>query len=83
MHQSRPGKRATRRALLAGLAIGACSGALAAGLAVVSLDGGSAPAVSPRGQVAPNVRLLPVITYEHGLPGGLRLPAKPPRPGGG
>jgi hypothetical protein len=83
MHQARPEKRAARRALLTGLAIGACTGALAAGLAMASLDGGSAPAASQQGQVAPSVRLLPFFTYENGLPGSFHRPPRLSRPGGG
>ena len=82
MHQARPEKRAARRALLAGLAIGACTGALGASLAIVSLDGGPAPAASQQGQVAPNVRLLPVITYGK-RPGSSQLRPGLSRPGGG
>jgi ferric-dicitrate binding protein FerR (iron transport regulator) len=83
MHQVRPERRATRRALLTGLAIGACCGALGAGLAIVSLDGGSAPAASRQGQVAPNVRLLPFFTYDNGQPGSFHLHPRLSQPGGG
>jgi hypothetical protein len=69
-------RRANRRTLLTALAIGACSGALATGLAVAGLNSGSAaPAQS---QVVPHVRLLPVY-----LPGNPVMPPKPARPGSG
>jgi hypothetical protein len=71
-------RRANRRTLLTGLAIGACSGALATGLAVAGLNSGSAV---PQGPAVPNVHLLPYYYGVHGnhLPGLLR----PPRAGGG
>jgi hypothetical protein len=77
-------KRASRRTLLTALAVGACSGALATGLAVASLNSGSVAPV--QSQVVPHVRLLPVY-----LPGnvhgnrwpGLQLPAAPRQPTGG
>jgi hypothetical protein len=69
-------RRANRRTLLTGLAIGACSGALATGLAVAGLNSGSAaPAQS---QVVPHVRLLPVY-----LPGNAIPPPRHQRPSGG
>jgi hypothetical protein len=71
-------RRANRRTLLTGLAIGACSGALATGLAVASLNSGSAVAQAP----VPNVHLLPYYVHGNHLP-GLLLPARPARPGGG
>lgn len=71
-------RRASRRTLLTALAIGACSGALTAGLAVAGLNSGAAPA--PQGQVGPSVhvQLLPVYR-----PGNVVRPPRPPRPGGG
>jgi hypothetical protein len=69
-------RRANRRTLLTALAVGACSGALATGLAVASLNSGSAaPAQS---QVVPHVRLMPAY-----LPGNVVWPPKPARPHGG
>jgi hypothetical protein len=69
-------RRANRRTLLTALAVGACSGALATGLAVASVNSGSAaPVQSP---VVPHARLLPAY-----LPGNVIVPPKPPRPGGG
>jgi hypothetical protein len=73
-------RRANRRTLLTGLAVGACSGALAAGLAVASLNSGSAAPV--QGQV-PNVHLLPYYVHGYGLPGRHARPPRPARPGGG
>ena len=81
-------RRANRRTLLTGLAVGACSGALAAGLAVAGLNSGSADPV--QGQV-PNVHLLPYYVHGDRLPGyvhghrlpGLQLPQRPGQPGGG
>ena len=68
-------RQASRRTLLTGLAIGACSGALATGLAVASLNSGSA--VPAQGQVVPHVRLLPVYRPDNPI-----LP-RPARPGSG
>ena len=73
-------RRANRRTLLTGLAVGACSGALAAGLAVAGLNSGSAAPV--QGQI-PNAHLLPFYEHGHGLPGGHIRPPRPARPGGG
>lgn len=73
-------RRSNRRTLLTGLAVGACTGALAAGLAVAGLNSGTA--VPVQGQV-PNVHLLPYYVHGNRWP-GLQLPAAPrPRPGGG
>lgn len=69
-------RRANRRTLLTALAVGACSGALATGVAVASVNSGSAAPV--QSQVVPHVRLLPAY-----LPGNAMVPPKPPRPGGG
>lgn len=70
-------RRSNRRILLTGLAIGACSGALATGLAVASLNSDAAPA--PQGQVGPtvHVQLLPVYRPDNPI-----LP-RPARPGSG
>jgi hypothetical protein len=73
-------RRANRRTLLTGLAVGACTGALAAGLAVASLNSGSAPPV--QGQV-PNVQLMPYYVHGNGLPGSHVRPPRPARPSGG
>jgi hypothetical protein len=73
-------RRANRRTLLTGLAVGACSGALAAGLAVAGLNSGSAAPV--QGHV-PNARLMPYYVHGNGLPGRHALPPRPARPGGG
>jgi hypothetical protein len=79
-------RRANRRTMLTGLAIGAAGGALATGLAVASLDGGST--VPAQGQI-PNVQLLPVYlpANGHGLPangpGSLVPPPGRHRLGGG
>ena len=69
-------RRANRRTLLTGLAVGACSGALAAGLMVAGLHSGSTAPV--HGQVPMHVQLLPVYRPANGV-------ARPPRPraGGG
>jgi hypothetical protein len=69
-------RRANLRTLLTGLAVGACTGALAAGLAVAGLNSDPAPA----SQVPPNVhvRLLPVY-----WPGNVLAPHRIQRPGGG
>jgi len=69
-------KRANRRTLLTGLAVGACTGALAAGLAVAAVN----PDPAPASQVPPNVHvhLLPVY-----LPGGVLGPHGIQRPGHG
>ena len=77
-------RRASRRTLLTGLAIGACTGALATGLAVSSLNPG--PAAVPPGQVAPNVHvhLLPYYYLPGiGLGRGLGPPPRLQRPGSG
>ncbi len=71
-------RRASRRTLLTGLAIGACGGALATGLAVASLNAGAA--ARPQTQVVPNAHLLPF--YRPAPPGSLVRPGQP-RPGGG
>jgi hypothetical protein len=69
-------RRANRRTLLTGLAVGACSGALAAGLAVAGLNSGStAPAQQP---VPMHVQLLPVYRPANGVP-----PPGQHRPSGG
>lgn len=57
-------KRANLRTLLTGLAVGACSGALAAGLVMASLN--SDPAPAPQGQVPPNVHVQLLPAYEPG-----------------
>jgi hypothetical protein len=73
-------RRSNRRTLLTGLAVGACTGALAAGLAVAGLNSGSA--VPVQGQI-PNAQLMPYYVHGNGWP-GLQLPAAPGhRPGGG
>jgi hypothetical protein len=71
-------RRANLRTLLTGLAVGACSGALAAGLVVAGLN--SDPARASQGHVPPNVHvhLLPVY-----LPGGVLGPHGIQRRGGG
>lgn len=69
-------RRANRRTLLTALAVGACSGALATGLAVASLNSGSAAPV--QSQMVPHVRLLPV--YQFGNP---ITPPRQARPGAG
>jgi hypothetical protein len=71
-------RRANLRTLLTGLAVGACSGALAAGLVVAGLN--SDPAPVPQGQVPPNVhvRLLPAYR-----PGNVLVPHRTQRHGGG
>lgn len=56
---ARPAKRESRRALLKGLAIGACAGALAVGVAV-SLPGGSAGVQVNRVKVPVQVGAVPV-----------------------
>ncbi len=75
-------RRAGRRTLLTSLAVGACSGALATGLAVAGLNSGSAaPAQS---QLVPHAQLLPYYVHGNRWPGP-QMPAvpKPPRPAGG
>jgi len=71
-------RRANLGTLLTGLAVGACTGALAAGLVVASLNSDGGPA--SQGQVPPNVhvQLMPVYRQGHPLP-----PHRVPRPGGG
>ncbi|HTT54299.1 MAG TPA: hypothetical protein VMH35_23155 [Streptosporangiaceae bacterium] len=71
--------RASRRALVTGLAIGAGGGALAASLFMVGLDGGS-PAPARQPQVVPNVQLLPVFIPGHGRPGRFGPPPRLARP---
>lgn len=71
-------RRANRRTLLTGLAIGACTGALATGLAVAGLNSGSAVSQAP----VPNVHLLPYYVHGNRLP-GLQLPAVPGQPASG
>jgi len=73
-------RRANRRTLLTGLAVGACSGALAAGLAVAGLNSGSA---APVQRQVPNARLMPYYVHGNGLPGRHALPPRPARPSGG
>ena len=73
-------RRSNRRTLLTGLAVGACTGALAAGLAVAGLNSGSADPA--QGQV-PNVHLMPFYVYGNGLPGHHIVPPRPARPSGG
>ena len=72
-------RRENRRTLLTGLAIGACSGALATGLAVASLNSGSA--VPVQGPVVPHAHLLPF--YRPGNVGQIPQPPRQVRPGGG
>lgn len=74
-------KRANRRTLLTGLAIGACSGALATGLAVASINSGSA--VPVQSQVVPHVRLLPVYLPGNPIAPPRIAPPRQARPGGG
>ena len=71
-------RRANRRTLLTGLAVGACSGALAAGLAVAGLNSGSADPA--QGRVPPNVHVHLLPAY---LPGNVIAPPRMHRPGGG
>lgn len=71
-------RRANRRTLLTGLAVGACSGALAAGLVMAGLNSGS---VDPaQGRVPPNVHVHLLPAY---LPGNVIAPPRMHRPGGG
>jgi hypothetical protein len=56
---ARPAKRDSRRALLRGMAIGVCAGALAAGVAV-SGAGGTAPASAHPNHVHVQVGAVPV-----------------------
>ncbi len=65
-------KRTNRRAMLTGLALGACGGALATGLAVAGLTAGAA---APQQAPVPHVHLLPV--YRPAPLGGLILPRLP------
>ncbi len=58
-------RRANRRTLLTGLAIGAAGGALVTGLAVTGLSTGSTAPV--QGQVPVHVHLLPVYLPANGL----------------
>ena len=69
-------RRANRRTLLTGLAVGACTGALATGLAVASINSGSVAPV--QGQVVPHVRLLPAYRFDNPF-----APPRHARPGGG
>jgi hypothetical protein len=71
-------RRANLRTLLTGLAVGACSGALAASLVMAGLN--SDPASVPQGQVPPNVHVHLLPAY---LPGNVIAPHRMPRPGGG
>ena len=70
-------RRANRRTLLTGLAIGAASGALVTALAVTGLSAGSA--APAQGQVPMHVQLLPVYRPANGL----HLPSGQHRLGGG
>jgi hypothetical protein len=72
--------RAKRRTLLTGLAVGACSGALATGLALASVNSGSA---ARPGQVVPNVQLLPFYVHGNHQPGSFAVPPRAARPHGG
>jgi hypothetical protein len=71
-------RRANRRTLLTGLAVGACSGALATGLALAGVNPGSTVSQAP----VPNVHLLPYYVHGNHWP-GLQMPAAPRQPAGG
>lgn len=72
-----PVRRANRRTLLTGLAIGACTGALATGLAVAGLNSGPAVSQAP----VPHAYLLPYYVHGNHWP-GQQLPAVPGQPAG-
>jgi hypothetical protein len=74
-------RRSNRRTLLTGLAVGACSGALATGLVVASLNPGSAAV--PQGPAVPHVHLLPFYLPGNDLPGGFAPARGLHRLGGG